>query len=243
MAPRPLLALLLLVPLAACASASEAINGPKLSTMASPGADAAVRAGNLNARDESPRPASANSLWRNGSRAFFHDQRASKVGDILTVAIDINDNAKLSNQTDTSRTTSADGGVSSFFGLERNLTKVLPNSPDPAHLVTSGSTSSLAGSGSVNRSEAVSLTVAAVVSGVLPNGNLIIQGKQEVRINQELRELTVTGIVRPEDISAANTVRHTQIAEARVSYGGRGAVSRVQKVPAGQALLEQFTPF
>ena len=95
----------------------------------------------------------------------------------------------------------------------------------------------------MNRSEAVSLTIAAVVDRVLPNGNLMIEGRQEVRINQELRELTIAGIVRPEDISAANTIQHTQIAEARVSYGGRGAMSRVQKVPVGQALGQEFTPF
>ena len=190
-----------------------------------------------------PQPASANSLWRVGARAFFHDQRASKVGDILTVQIDIKDNASLSNQTSTSRDSAFDGGVSSLFGLESSIAKVLPGSPDPAHLVTSGTSSSLAGSGSVNRSEALSMTVAAVVASVLPNGNLVIQGRQEVRVNQELRELTVAGIVRPEDITATNTIRHTQIAEARVSYGGRGAVSRVQRVPVGQALAEQFTPF
>ena len=187
--------------------------------------------------------ASANSIWRTGSRAFFGDQRASKIGDVLTVNIDIRDNAKVENQTATSRDTSIDTGVSSFFGLESKVAKVLPGTVDPAHLITSGSSSSVAGQGSVNRSEAVSLTIAAIVSGVLPNGNLIIQGRQEVRINQELRELTIAGIVRPEDITASNTIRHTQIAEARVSYGGRGAVSRVQRVPAGQALVEQFTPF
>jgi flagellar L-ring protein precursor FlgH len=202
-----------------------------------------VRPDTLEARDRSPRPASANSLWRNGARAFFQDQRASKIGDILTVNIDINDTAKLSNQTDTSRETKLDGGVSKFFGLESKLDKVLPGTPDPAHLITSGSNSSVAGSGSVNRSEAITLTIAAVVAGVLPNGNLRIEGRQEVRINQELRELTIAGIVRPEDITSANTIRHTQIAEARVSYGGRGAVSRVQRVPVGQALVEQFTPF
>jgi flagellar L-ring protein precursor FlgH len=182
-------------------------------------------------------------MWRTGARAFFHDQRASKVGDILTVAIDIRDNARLSNETATSRESNVDSGVGSIFGLESNLAKILPGAPDPTHLVEAGSSSTLAGAGSVNRSEAVSLTIAAVVSSVLPNGNLVIQGRQEVRINQELRELTVAGIVRPEDITAANTIRHTQIAEARVSYGGRGAVSRVQRVPVGQALVEQFTPF
>jgi flagellar L-ring protein precursor FlgH len=95
----------------------------------------------------------------------------------------------------------------------------------------------------VNRSERVNLTVAAVVSAVLPNGNMVIQGRQEVRTNSELRELTVAGVVRPEDISSANTIRHTQIAEARISYGGRGDISRVQHTPAGQALVERFSPF
>ena len=105
------------------------------------------------------------------------------------------------------------------------------------------STNSNAGNGSVNRAEKISLTIAAVVTGVLPNGNMVIQGVQEVRTNTDVRQLTVAGIVRPEDISSANTIKHTQIAEARISYGGRGDLSRVQKVPAGQSLLEKFSPF
>jgi flagellar L-ring protein precursor FlgH len=103
--------------------------------------------------------------------------------------------------------------------------------------------SNATGSGSVNRSERVNLTIAAVVTDVLANGNLVIQGRQEVRTNREVRELTVAGIVRPEDISSANTIRHTQIAEARISYGGRGDISRVQATPAAQSLLERFSPF
>jgi flagellar L-ring protein precursor FlgH len=234
--------LVVTLPLAACGTISETVNGPSLSAMAYPAPlmpseqvvldPAQVRAA-----------ASANSLWRVGARAFFQDQRASKVGDILTVNVDIRDNARLSNETATSRESSVDAGVSSLFGLESNLARILPGSPDPAHLVTSGSTSNMAGTGSVNRSETLSMTIAAVVTSVLPNGNLVIQGRQEMRVNQELRELTVAGIVRPEDITATNTVRHTQIAEARVSYGGRGMVSRVQRVPAGQALVERFSPF
>ena len=105
------------------------------------------------------------------------------------------------------------------------------------------STTSNAGAGQVNRSEKISLTIAAVVTGVLPNGNMVIQGVQEVRTNTDVRQLTVAGIVRPEDISSANTIKHTQIAEARISYGGRGDLSRVQKVPAGQSLIEKFSPF
>ena len=99
------------------------------------------------------------------------------------------------------------------------------------------------GAGSVSRSEKVNLTIAAVVSEVLSNGNLVIQGRQEVRTNREVRELTVAGIVRPEDITAANTINHTQIAEARISYGGRGDISRVQATPAAQSLVERFSPF
>jgi len=221
------------LPLAACGTISETVNGPSLTTMSYP-----AQLGPM-LQQEAPPPASANSLWRTGARAFFHDQRASKVGDILTVHVDIRDNARLSNQTATTRATGIEGGVSNFFGLET----ALPGSFDPGTLVNAGSNSSMAGQGSVNRSEAVSLTIAAVVTGVLPNGNLVIDGRQEVRINHELRELTVAGVVRPEDITATNTVRHTQIAEARVSYGGRGAVTRVQRTPAGQALIERFTPF
>ena len=236
----PLLAVLLLAPLAACGTVSETVSGPKLTAMNVPQEPRPHLAAPAHS---SAAPASANSLWRTGARAFFKDQRASQTGDILTVLIDIRDNARLSNETATSRESNVDTGVSSLFGLESQIGRVLPGAPDPAHLIAAGSTSSLAGQGSVNRSEAVSLTIAAVVAGVLPNGNLVIQGRQEVRINQELRELTVAGIVRPEDITATNTIRHTQIAEARVSYGGRGAVSRVQRVPAGQALVEQFTHF
>ena len=119
----------------------------------------------------------------------------------------------------------------------------MPKGFDATKAIGANSELTSEGAGSVNRSEAVSLTVAAIVTSVLPNGNLIIEGRQETRINAELRELTVAGIVRPEDISSANVVRHTQIAEARISYGGRGDVSRVQKTPAGTALAQRFSPF
>lgn len=240
---RIVLAAAALLPLAACGTVRETVAGPSLTPMAYP-APLAMPTQQIVPMVPAVQPAgSANSLWKTGSRAFFNDQRASRTGDILTVMIDIKDNASVQNQTSTSRETSLNTGFTSLFGLESKVDQVLPGSVNPASLINSGSTSSLEGQGSVNRSEAVSLTIAAVVAGVLPNGNLVIQGRQEVRINQELRELTISGIVRPEDITASNTIRHTQIAEARVSYGGRGAVSRVQRVPAAQALVEQFSPF
>jgi len=241
-------ALIALLPLAsgalsACSTVQETVMGPQLSAVGYPAALMPMRQEVLPMREEQPRSASANTLWRTGAKAFFRDQRASRIGDILTVSIDINDTADISNATSTEKTSAYDGGVSALFGLESTIAKVLPNSPDPAHLLTSGTSSKLKGTGSVKRSEAISLTLAAVVTGILPNGNLIIQGRQEVRINQELRELTVAGIVRPEDISSINTIKHTQIAEARVSYGGRGQITRQQGTPAAQALAEKFSPF
>ena len=130
-----------------------------------------------------------------------------------------------------------------FLGLESRLKGVLPDAVDPSNLVNLGSDSSNTGTGSVDRSETINLTIAAVVTQVLPNGNLVIQGQQEVRVNNEVRELTVSGVVRPEDISNLNTIRHTQISEARISYGGRGQITDVQQPRLGQQLFDLIWPF
>jgi flagellar L-ring protein precursor FlgH len=229
--------------LGACGTVREAINGPAMSPVGYP-APLVAQAQQMQSNPVSyAQPAGANSLWRAGARAFFIDQRASRVGDILTVQINIDDNASTQNKTSAGRTSSTTAGIPHLLGLESSLGKILPGGYDPANAIETASDSSNAGSGSVSRSEKISLTIAAVVSAVLPNGNLVIQGSQEVRTNAELRQLTVSGIVRPEDISSTNTIRHTQIAEARISYGGRGDISAVQKTPAGQALLQRFQPF
>jgi flagellar L-ring protein precursor FlgH len=237
----PVLALILLAPLAACSTVKEAVRGPELAPVGYPAALAPMEQ-RIIARD-APQPASANSLWRVGARTFFNDQRANKVGDILTVQIDIDDSAKTTNTSSSSRTSGVKAGLPHLLGLESSIGKILPGGFDPANALETSSATTNAGAGSVNRQEKISLTIAAVVSGVLPNGNLVIQGTQEVRTNAEVRQLTVAGIVRPEDISSANTIKHTQIAEARISYGGRGDISRVQKTPAGQSLIERFSPF
>jgi flagellar L-ring protein precursor FlgH len=235
----------LTVPLAACSGVGEALHGPSLTPMASSAMlaqDQAV-ADMASVREATPRPASANSLWRSGSRAFFIDQRAARVGDILTVLIQINDSAVTSNGTVASRTGANTAGVTNFFGLEALAGKLLPNAFSPANAINTNSTLGSTGTGSVNRSEQIALTIAAVVTQVLPNGNLVIQGRQEVKTNNDVRELTVAGIVRPADITAANTILHTQIAEARINYGGRGDISAVQKTPGGTALLQRYSPF
>lgn len=229
------------ISLGACSTALETVRGPELAPIGYPAALVPVQQTYLPAPED--RPASANSLWRTGARSFFGDQRARRVGDILTVSIDIDDRAQTSNSTQRARTNEMSGGVTNFFGLENSLGQAFPGGFDPANLVGLEGQSNAAGSGSVSRSERVSLTIAAVVTAVLPNGNLVIQGRQEVRTNREIRELTVAGIVRPEDISSGNTVSHTQIAEARISYGGRGDISRMQATPAAQSLVERFSPF
>jgi flagellar L-ring protein precursor FlgH len=159
------------------------------------------------------------------------------------VLIEIDDSAKTSNTTVAGRTSTMNAGVPHMFGLESSLGKILPGAYDPTNMIATNTATNNTGAGAVDREEKINTTIAAVVTAVLPNGNLVIQGTQEVRTNAELRQLTVAGIVRPEDISSANTIKHTQIAEARISYGGRGDISRVQKTPAGQALTEKFWPF
>jgi flagellar L-ring protein precursor FlgH len=231
--------------LGACSTAIEAVRGPELAPIGYPAALMPNSQTYLPSpeQQQADRAASANSLWRAGARTFFGDQRARRIGDIVTVNIDIDDRAQTQNTTARSRTNEITSGVSNFFGLQNSLGQAFPGGFDPSALVGLEGAANSNGTGSVNRSEKVSLTIAAVVTDVMGNGNLVIQGRQEVRTNREVRELTVAGIVRPEDISSANTIAHTQIAEARISYGGRGDISRVQAAPAAQALVERFSPF
>jgi flagellar L-ring protein precursor FlgH len=227
--------------LAGCSTVAETVRGPELAPVGYPAQLVPISQSYMAA--DQARPASANSLWRTGARTFFGDQRARRIGDILTVNIDIDDRAQTQNSTQRNRSNDISGGVTNFFGLENSLGRAFPGGFDPQALVGLQGQSTANGSGAINRSEKVSLTIAAVVTEVLSNGNMIIQGRQEVRTNREVRELTVAGIVRPEDITAANTISHTQIAEARISYGGRGDISRVQATPAAQSLVERFSPF
>lgn len=184
-----------------------------------------------------------NSLWRVGSKHFFKDQRAARVGDILTVNITINDGASIDNTTTRTRNNSDTADLSKFLGLETKLGAILPDAVTPSDLINMGSSTSNTGSGKVDRKESINLTVAAVVTQILPNDNMVIQGRQEVRVNFEVRELTVMGVIRPEDISSINTIEHTQIAEARISYGGRGQISDVQQARYGTQLFDIIFPF
>ena len=185
----------------------------------------------------------ANSLWRQGARSFFKDQRARRVGDVLTVAVTIKDEATLENETARSRDNGEAFGASSFFGVQNNFDTWFAGDVDPGNLVDLDSQSSNLGRGSVARTEEITLNVAAVVIQVLPNGNLVIHGRQEVRVNFEVRELYVAGVVRPEDIRPGNTISHDQIAELRVAYGGRGQLTDVQQPRYGAQVLDIILPF
>ena len=181
----------------------------------------------------------ANSLWRNGSRAFFRDQRAARIGDLLTVTVNITDKANIANETQRSRTNKEDSGITDFAGSKAlGANKILPG-----RILTADSTASSDGKGSVNRQEALQTNVAAVVTQVLPNGNLVVEGKQEIRVNFEIRELIVAGIVRPEDIQSDNTIDSTKIAQARIAYGGRGQITDVQQPRYGQQVMDVLLPF
>src|SRR5882757_1981448 len=190
-----------------------------------------------------PQPASynPNSLWRNGSRAFFKDQRAMQVGDIMTVKVKFTDNAKIENGTKRSRDSKEDSGITDFAGsklLTGPAAQVLPGK-----ILTADSTASTDNKGSINRQEALLTNIAAVVTQVLPNGNLVVEGKQEVRVNFEVRELIVAGVVRPEDIESDNTIDSTKIAQARIAYGGRGQITDVQQPRYGQQVMDVLLPF
>ncbi len=192
--------------------------------------------------------AEAASLWQPGSRGFFGEQRATKVGDILTVIININDQAQLANASDRSRSEAQNMGFPTFFGFGNQIAKVLPGTgtaalPTTGDIVDLGSSSSASGSGTIKRNEAINLKVAALVIQKLANGDLVLAGRQEVKVNSELRELRVAGIIRPQDISMDNTIPYEKIAEARIAYGGRGQLSRVQQPRYGQDFLDVTLPY
>lgn len=216
---------------------------PSMSPMENPQEDPTYRSVSLPMPVQPPPQPQTASLWQSGARAFFKDQRASKVGDIMTVVINIDESAKLKNTTTRTRDNGESAGLPHLFGLESAVGGIMPDAFDPNKLIDMSSTSKSTGTGNVDRQEKIELQVAAIIVDQLPNGNFVIAGRQEVRVNYELRELTVQGIVRPEDVSPANSINYKQIAEARISYGGRGQITDVQQPRYGQQVLDMVLPF
>jgi len=235
---------LLAVSLAGCGNLtrlSEIGRPPAMSPITDPTRDANYRPLTM------PMPAlqvaapDAGTLWRNGSRAFFKDQRASGVGDILTVFVNITDTANLKNGTTATRTSAEGMGLPNLFGLENAVPHIFGTSA--ANLVSGSSNNSNIGASELKRNETVTLKLAGVITQVLPNGNLVVSARQEVRVNSELRELAVSGVIRPQDIASDNTVQHDRMAEARIAYGGRGQMTEVQTPRWGQQVLDAVLPF
>jgi flagellar L-ring protein FlgH len=216
---------------------------PALSAIEDPTAHAGYKPVRMPMPDPQPVAFAANSLWRQGSRAFFKDQRAQQVGDLVTVRVKVTDQAQINNSTSRSRKNEEGFGAEGLFGAETQITKILPEGTRADALVDLDSNSSSQGSGSIRRSEQLVTNVAAVVTQVLPNGNLVVEGKQEIRVNFEVRELIVAGVVRPEDIEADNTIDSSKIAQARIAYGGRGQITDVQQPRYGQQVMDILLPF
>lgn len=191
----------------------------------------------------------SNSLWGSDRVTFFKDQRAKQVGDIITVMIDITDEASMENESARSRSSNENANLGRLLGLEQSLDKILPEAVNGAggalnpQLADFGSTSGSSGNGSTEREEEVSLEVAALVTQILPNGNMVITGRQEVRVNFEKRILQIQGVIRPSDISTENTIQHNRIAEARIVYGGEGQLTDVQQPRYGQQIYDIVFPF
>lgn len=186
---------------------------------------------------------SRSSLWNAGPASLLGDRRAQSRGDILTVVIEIDEEAEISNSTSRSRTGSENLAVPQLLGIPQVLDRRLPEGATSAQLADLSSSSSSTGDGSVSREEEIALRIAATVVDVLPNGHLVIQGDQEVRVNFELRDLQVVGIVRPEDISRRNEISYDKIASARIAYGGRGQITDVQQPRYGQQITDIILPF
>lgn len=189
-------------------------------------------------------PQNVNSLWKRGSTGFFKDQRASKVGDIITVNIVAKDAAIMENEMEQNRDNNKDSmGINAMAGFENKVSSYLPSGNNMSSLVDITSNREIAGDGKIDRKEKIDVTMAAVVTQVLPNGNLVIEGTQEIRVSYEVRQLSVKGIIRRADISSNNTIQSDKIAELRVSYGGKGIISDVQQPRYGRQFLDILSPF
>lgn len=217
---------------------------PKMAEVINPTEQASYRPMTWPMPENAPPPKQyANSLWQPGARAFFRDQRAARVGDILRVNVKIEDKAEVDNATERKRDTTDSVAAPIVYGLQNKILGLLPARANAEKLldITGGTNSK--GNGSVKRKETIETQIAALITQVLPNGNFVIDGKQEVRINFEIREVSVKGVVRPEDIKSDNTVDSTQIAESRITYGGRGQLTDMQQPRWGNQIVEALAPF
>ncbi|MCE8517721.1 flagellar basal body L-ring protein FlgH [Ruegeria pomeroyi] len=241
--PSPKTLIAALVVLSACGRADHLGKAPSFTPNTESPEHVAMLWPGLPLHTQPQRSVDRASLWSGGQNSLLGDQRAMKKGDILTVVIEIDEKAEISNDTNRSRSGSESLGVPHLLGLPQRIDEKLPDGASMSNAVAVDSSSASGGKGSVKRKEKLTLRVAATVVDVLPNGVLSITGSQELRVNFELRELLVSGYVRPEDISRQNEITYDKIASARVSYGGRGQITDVQQPRYGQQVLDMVLPF
>ena len=193
---------------------------------------------------ESPKrnPIKTNSLWNHSSRSFFKDTRSSNIGDIVKVKINVSDKAALSNKSTRKRQTTENFVQPKIFNLEEKFLNPTEEGDSDSLLSLSGNNNNL-GSGAIDRSEVIDTEIAAIITQILPNGNLVIAGKQEIEVNYELRQISIQGIIRTEDITSNNSIESSKIAELRLVYGGKGHVSDVQQPRLGTQLVDILSPF
>lgn len=238
-----MIALLCALALGGCARFNEVGKAPSFKPPQNGNEHSAMMRVPVPQSDENQRAPSEASLWRAGRTSLLGNQRAQQVGDIVTVVIEIDERAEISNSTSRSRSGSEDLSIPQLLGIPQRLGGLLPDGASFDDAVSTNSSSASSGDGSVRRNEKFSLRIAATVVDVLQNGVLTIQGSQEVRVNFELRELLVTGYIRPADISRQNEITYDKIAAARISYGGRGQITDVQQPRRGQQIADIVLPF
>ena len=235
--------LILLLATAGCARLEDVGRAPALSPNQGGTEQVAMLDPGLPLGRGGPTRGTASSLWSGGKGSLLGDRRADQRGDILTVVIEIDDRAEISNSTSRNRSGSENLSIPNLLGIPQVIDNRLPEGASLGSAVSTTSNSGSSGDGSVSRNEKLTLRVAATIVGVLPNGVLQIQGNQEVRVNFEVRELLVSGYVRPEDISRQNEITYDKIASARVSYGGRGQITDMQQPRYGQQIADILLPF
>lgn len=233
----------LLVLTAACGRTDHLGKAPSFTQTQDTREHSAMIYAGLPARTEVLAPNAQASLWSKERTSLLGDRRALTKGDILTVVIEIDDKAEISNKTNRTRSAGQDLQITELFGVPQRIDPELPGGASLGAAVDIGSQQTSRGDGSVRRNEKLTLRVAATVVNVMPNGVLSIEGQQEVRVNFELRELLVTGFVRPADISRQNEITYDKIAQARISYGGRGQITDLQQPRYGQQVLDYVLPF
>lgn len=190
---------------------------------------------------KTPMDYSSGSIWQAASRSVTEDFKAFRRGDIITIVISETASASKKASTDTGRSSTINAGMPNFLGLEK--AGILKNNMDLSKLINANVDSKFSGSGSTSRQENLTATISAKVIDVLANGNLLIEGRRNIKVNNEDQEIVLTGTVRTRDISTDNTVNSIYVADAKISYAGRGIISDRQSPGWLMNIVDKIWPF